>query len=73
MWIHQSGDMYECSECGTIEHVKTEWTMCPVCGAKSFYKCDPRKNSRCRKGGCYETGGSCELTVHKEYEKGAKE
>lgn len=32
-----------------------------------------RKKGRCRKGGCYETGGPCELTEHKEYEKGAKE
>lgn len=32
MWIHQTGDMYECSECGAIEHVKPLWTRCPVCG-----------------------------------------
>jgi len=24
--------MYECSECGAIEHVKPLWTRCPICG-----------------------------------------
>lgn len=32
MWIHQTGDLYECSECGLIEHVKPLWTRCPICG-----------------------------------------
>lgn len=32
MWIHQSGDMYECSNCGLIEHIKPLWTRCPICG-----------------------------------------
>jgi len=33
-WIHQNGDLYECSECGAMEHIKTEWGYCPVCGAE---------------------------------------
>ncbi len=32
MWIHQTGDMYECSNCGMIEHIKPLWTRCPICG-----------------------------------------
>lgn len=32
MWIHQAGDLYECSNCGMIEHVKPLWTRCPICG-----------------------------------------
>lgn len=40
MWIHQSGDMYECSECGMIEHIKPLWTRCPVCGEPGELKGD---------------------------------
>ena len=31
-WIHQTGDLYECSNCGLIEHIKPLWTRCPICG-----------------------------------------
>lgn len=33
-WIHQNGDLYECSECGAMEHISPEWGYCPVCGAE---------------------------------------
>lgn len=38
MWIHQTGDLYECSECGAIEHVKPMWRFCPVCGRGDVYR-----------------------------------
>lgn len=33
-WIHQNGDLYECGECGAMEHISPEWGYCPVCGAE---------------------------------------
>lgn len=35
-----------------------------------FYKCDPEKNSECKKTGCQR---DCFLTLHKEYSKDGKE
>lgn len=70
MWIHQTGDMYECSECGTIEHVKSLWTRCPVCGEPQMlglYRCNPEKNTECRKTACYINGGPCEFTTKEEF------
>ena len=31
-----------------------------------FYKCDPNKNTECRKTGCFENGGECEMTTNEE-------
>lgn len=28
--------------------------------------CDPQKNEKCKKNGCYLYGGPCHLTTHKE-------
>lgn len=28
--------------------------------------CDPQKNEKCKKSGCYLYGGPCHLTTHKE-------
>lgn len=33
----------------------------------TLYKCDPAKNTSCKKSGCYVNGGPCKLTRHKEY------
>ena len=33
------------------------------------YKCDPKKNTACKKTGCYERGGFCELTLNPEFAK----
>lgn len=33
--------MYECSECGAIEHVKMGWGFCPVCGTLNDSKRKP--------------------------------
>lgn len=27
-----------------------------------FYRCDPEKNTECRKSGCYTRGGECKAT-----------
>lgn len=33
------------------------------------YKCDPKKNTACKKTACYERGGFCELTLNPKYAK----
>ena len=33
---------------------------------KTWYLCDPEKNTDCRKSNCCEHGGPCELTSRKE-------
>ena len=33
------------------------------------YKCDPKKNTECKKTGCFERGGPCELTLNPKYAK----
>lgn len=33
------------------------------------YPCDPKKNTDCKKTGCYERGGPCKLTLNPEYAK----
>ena len=33
------------------------------------YKCDPKKNTACKKTACYERGGFCELTLNPEFAK----
>jgi hypothetical protein len=39
---------------------------------RGFYECDPKKNTECRKTGCYINGGECSHTTHKEYRRGAQ-
>lgn len=34
-----------------------------------LYPCDPDKNDRCTKTGCYRNGGDCYLTKFEEYRK----
>ncbi len=34
-----------------------------------LYPCDPDKNDRCTKSGCYRNGGDCYLTKFEEYRK----
>ena len=36
-----------------------------------FYKCDPNKNTKCKKTTCYIYGGNCELTSNSNYAKDA--
>lgn len=31
------------------------------------YECDPEKNKKCTKEGCFINGGGCRLTLHKEF------
>lgn len=33
------------------------------------YPCDSKKNTDCKKTGCYERGGPCKLTLNPEYAK----
>lgn len=33
------------------------------------HKCDPNKNTECKKTGCFERGGPCELTLNPKYAK----
>lgn len=33
----------------------------------TFYKCDPEKNTECKKTDCYINGGMCDGTTHAEY------
>ena len=34
-----------------------------------LFPCDPDKNDRCEKTGCYRNGGDCYLTKFEEYRK----
>lgn len=34
-----------------------------------LYPCDPDKNDRCTKTGCYRNGGDCYLTKFEDYRK----
>lgn len=69
MWIHQTGDLYECTKCGAIEHVKSIWRFCPVCGDFGMYYCDPEKNTRCTKTMCFINEGDCDGTIRQEFSK----
>ena len=35
-------------------------------GEKIFYRCDPEKNTECRKRGCFRRGGKCRATSRTE-------
>ena len=32
-----------------------------------LYRCDPSKHKECKKTNCFERGGECDATTHKEY------
>jgi len=34
-----------------------------------IYMCDPEKNTKCKKTGCYINGGGCRRTRHPEFAK----
>ena len=36
---------------------------------KLFYKCDPEKNTECKKTMCYINGGECYSTLNAQYAK----
>lgn len=34
-----------------------------------LFPCDPDKNTKCKKSGCYRNGGDCYMTQFEEYRK----
>lgn len=66
----------ECPNCQTLfvsqwkystQELIDRWNR--RCNHTDTYLCDPSKNTRCKKTNCFENGGECYETMHREFAK----